>query len=185
MSTASSGGVLSSFASLQGAPAGLGGLAGSLATHIASQVGPVAALAGHVDTVQRAAQLAQTGFSLLQRPPAAIADSINQGVGSTARLTQMNRYVTLDTPLGEDVLLVSVAVVDEHVNRLPEMHLDLLSHRNDLKPADLIGQQVRLRFDPQSRQSLLAAATAVSGDETRYFDGFVASFDRVGNPGSV
>ncbi|AJK50305.1 type VI secretion system tip protein TssI/VgrG [Burkholderia plantarii] len=185
MSTASPGGVLSSFASPQGAPAGLGGLAGSLATHIASQVGPVAALAGHVDTVQRAVQLAQTGFSLLQRPPAAIADSINQAVGSTAKLTQMNRYVTLDTPLGEDVLLVSVAVVDEHVNRLPEMHLDLLSHRNDLKPADLIGQQVRLRFDPQSRQSLLAAATAVSGDETRYFDGFVASFDRVGNPGSV
>lgn len=185
MSLAPLGGSPASFASSLGLPAGLGGLTGSVASNIAGQIGPLAGLAGHLDTVQRAAQLAQTGFSLLQRPPSAIVDSINQVAGGTSTLTQMNRYVTLDTPLGQDVLLVSVAVVDEHVNRLPEMHLDLLSHRNDLKPADLIGQQVKLRFEQQSAQALLTAATTAGNDETRYFDGYVASFDRVGNPGKV
>ncbi len=66
-------------------------------------------MTGKIDTLQRANQLAQTDFSPLQRPPAAIADSINQVAGNSATLTQMNRYVTLDTPLGSDVLLVNVA----------------------------------------------------------------------------
>ncbi|MBN3723571.1 type VI secretion system Vgr family protein [Burkholderia sp. Ac-20379] len=185
MSLSPLGGSSTSFASSLGSPAGLGGLAGSLASGIASQVGPLAGLTGKIDTLQRATQLAQTGFSLLQQQPGAIANSINQVAGSSATLTQLNRYVTIDTPLGADVLLVNVAVVDEHVNRLPEIHLDLLSHRNDLKAADLIGQQVKLKFDQQSSAALLAAATASSGDDARHFDGYVASFDRVGHPGAV
>jgi len=174
-----------------GSPSGsmsaLGGLAGSMTSGVANQLGPLAGLAGHVDTVQRAAQLAQTGFSLMNKPPSAVADTINNtGTAGAAPLTQQNRYVTLDTPLGTDVLLVSAAIVDEHVNRLPEIHLDLLSHTQDLKPEDLIGQQVHLKFDQQARQSTVERIVASdSADEFRYFDGYVASFDRAGNPGRV
>ncbi|KVL47762.1 type VI secretion protein [Burkholderia cepacia] len=168
-----------------GSLSALGGLAGPVASSVAGSLGPLAGLAGHVDTVQRAMQLAQTGFSLMDKTPGAIAEAIN-GAANPARLTQLNRYVTLDTPLGPDVLLVSAAVIDEHVNRLPEIHLDLLSHRHDLRPEDLIGQQVKIRFDQQARLSTLERVVASgSGDNDRYFDGYVASFDRAGNPGNV
>ncbi|RBB32934.1 type VI secretion system tip protein VgrG, partial [Burkholderia reimsis] len=168
-----------------GSLSALGGLAGPVASSVAGSLGPLAGLAGHVDTVQRAMQLAQTGFSLMDKTPGAIAEAIN-GAANPARLTQLNRYVTLDTPLGPDVLLVSAAVVDEHVNRLPEIHLDLLSHRHDLRPEDLIGQQVKIRFDQQARLSTLERVVASgTGDNDRYFDGYVASFDRAGNPGNV
>jgi type VI secretion system secreted protein VgrG len=64
-----------------GSPSGsmsaLGGLAGSMTSGVANQLGPLAGLAGHVDTVQRAAQLAQTGFSLMNKPPSAVADTMN------------------------------------------------------------------------------------------------------------
>ncbi|RQT68219.1 type VI secretion system tip protein VgrG, partial [Burkholderia cepacia] len=70
----------------------LGGLGGSLASSVAGQLGPLAGLAGHVDTVQRAMQLAQTGFSLMEKTPGAIAEAIN-GAANPARLTQLNRYV--------------------------------------------------------------------------------------------
>ncbi|WP_406806261.1 type VI secretion system Vgr family protein [Burkholderia semiarida] len=168
-----------------GSLSALGGLAGPVASSVAGSLGPLAGLAGHVDTVQRALQLAQTGFSLMEKTPGAIAEAIN-GAANPARLTQLNRYVTLDTPLGPDVLLVSAAVIDEHVNRLPEIHLDLLSHRHDLRPDDLIGQQVKIRFDQQARLSTLERVVASgTGDNDRYFDGYVASFDRAGNPGNV
>ncbi|MCA8235614.1 type VI secretion system Vgr family protein [Burkholderia cenocepacia] len=186
MSFAPNGGIPSGLGGgALGSLSALGGLAGPVASSVAGSLGPLAGLAGHVDTVQRAMQLAQTGFSLMEKTPGAIAEAIN-GAANPARLTQLNRYVTLDTPLGPDVLLVSAAVVDEYVNRLPEIHLDLLSHRHDLRPEDLIGQQVKIRFDQQARLSTLERVVASgAGDNDRYFDGYVASFDRAGNPGNV
>ncbi|KVO39262.1 type VI secretion protein [Burkholderia ubonensis] len=175
---------------LGGSPLGslsaLGGFAGPVASSVAGHLGPLAGLATHLDTVQRAMQLAQTGFSLMEKTPGSIADALNNAGGGVARLTQLNRYVTIDTPLGPDVLLVSAAIVDEFVNRLPEIHLDLLSHRHDLTPDQLIGQQVKLKFDHQACQLTLERIVASSGgDEFRHFDGFVSSFDRAGNPGRV
>ncbi|CAB3767317.1 type VI secretion protein [Burkholderia puraquae] len=164
----------------------LGGLSGPLVAGVASHLGPLAGVIGHVETLQRAAQLAQTGFSLLNKTPASIADAINATMDGAARLTQDNRYVTIDTPLGPDVLLVSAAIIDEHVSRLPEIHLDLLSHRHDLRPEDLIGQKIQLKLDQQSQQFALERIVAMGGGDTpRYFDGYVASFDRAGPPGRV
>jgi type VI secretion system secreted protein VgrG len=170
-----------------GAFSPLGGLTNSAASAIAGSTGPLAGLAGHLDTIQRAQQLAQTGFSLLGKTPGAIAQSINSASGDAALLTQMNRYVTIDTPLGSDVLLVSALVADEHVNRLPEIHLDLLSHRHDLQPSDLIGQHVKVQLDQNAAEFSIerVVASAAGADNTRYFDGYVASFDRASNPGRV
>ncbi len=169
-----------------GSLSALGGLAGPIASTVAGQIGPLAGVAGHLDTVQRAVQLAQTGFSLMNKTPAAIADALNNATGGVARLTQLNRYVTIESPLGPDVLLVGAAIIDEHVNRLPEIHLDLLSHKHDLTPDHLIGQPIKLRLDHDARQSTLERIVMSGGaDNNRYFDGYVASFDRAGNPGRV
>ncbi len=130
----------------------LGGLGGSLVSGVAGQLDSLAGLAGHVDTAQRAMPLAQTGFPLAEKTPGVLAEAINGGA-NPARPTQLNRYVTLDKPLGPDVLPVGAAVVDEHVNRLPEIHLDLLPHRHNRRPEDPIGQQVKIRFDQQLRPS--------------------------------
>ncbi|CAB3759081.1 hypothetical protein GQ57_20275 [Burkholderia sp. MSh2] len=142
----------------------LGGHGGSLTSGVAGQLGSLAGLARHVDPVQPAMQLAQTGFSLMDKTPGAVAEAIN-GAGSPAHLTQLNRYVTLDTPPGPDVLPVSAVVVDEHVNRMPEIHLDLLSRRHDLPPEELIDQQARRstlvrRSSWVNRLSLLLSAVA-------------------------
>ncbi|HIH2750746.1 type VI secretion system tip protein VgrG [Burkholderia aenigmatica] len=188
MSFAPNGGIPSGFGGNSlGSLSALGGLAGPIASTVAGQIGPLAGVASHLDTVQRAVQLAQTGFSLMEKTPAAIADAINNAVGGVARLTQMNRYVTIDTPLGPDVLLVSAAVIDEHVNRLPEIQLDLLSHQHDLTPDHLIGQPIKIQLDHQAQQSTLEriVASGSDGEDNRFFDGYVASFDRAGNPGRV
>lgn len=182
-----------SFASSNGGlPGGLGGsplsgLAGSLASEVAGHLGPLGGLVGQISTVQRAVQLAHTGFQLMGKTPESVAGAVNSASGGVARLTQENRYVTIETPLGPDVLLVSAAVIDENVNALPTMHLDLLSHRHDLTIDDLIGQRVKLKLDHQGNQSTLGRVIATSGgdDNVRYFDGYVMSFDRVGNPGKV
>ncbi|WP_423391484.1 type VI secretion system Vgr family protein [Burkholderia sp. LMG 21824] len=188
MSFAPNGGIPSGFGgSSLGSLSALGGLAGPIASTVAGQIGPLAGVASHLETVQRAVQLAQTGFSLMEKTPAAIADALNNAVGGVARLTQMNRYVTIDTPLGPDVLLVSAAVIDEHVNRLPEIQLDLLSHQHDLTPDHLIGQPIKLQLDHQAQQSTLEriVASGSDGEDNRFFDGYVSSFDRAGNPGRV
>ncbi|EMH2976493.1 type VI secretion system tip protein VgrG [Burkholderia multivorans] len=187
MSFAPNGGIPSGFGGNSlGSLSALGGLAGPIASTVAGQIGPLAGVAGHLDTVQRAVQLAQTGFSLMNKTPAAIADALNNATGGVARLTQLNRYVTIESPLGPDVLLVGAAVIDEHVNRLPEIHLDLLSHKHDLTPDHLIGQPIKLRLDHDARQSTLERIVMSGGaDNNRYFDGYVASFDRAGNPGRV
>ncbi|MFL9872631.1 type VI secretion system Vgr family protein [Paraburkholderia megapolitana] len=173
--------------SLPGIGNSLGGLAGSLASGVASHLGPLGGLVSQVNTLQRAAQLAHTGFSLLGKTPESIAGAINSATGGPARLTQENRYVTLETPLGPDVLLVSAAVIDENVNALPAMHLDLLAHKHDLSGDALIGQRVKVRLSHQPPQSMLGrvVASSSSEDDFRYFDGYVMSFDRVGNPGKV
>lgn len=187
MSFAPNGGIPSGFGGNSlGSLSALGGLAGPIASTVAGQIGPLAGVAGHLDTVQRAVQLAQTGFSLMNKTPAAIADALNNATGGVARLTQLNRYLTIESPLGPDVLLVGAAVIDEHVNRLPEIHLDLLSHQHDLTPDHLIGQPIKLRLDHDARQSTLERIVMSGGAENnRYFDGYVASFDRAGNPGRV
>ncbi|KUZ94006.1 hypothetical protein WI40_20250 [Burkholderia ubonensis] len=171
-------------------PASAGGLAslGSIAG-MAGQLGALTGMpgAGLLGGAASAVRLAQTGMAMLGKTPESIADAINGLAGARPQLTQENRYVTLETPLGDDVLLVNAAVIDEHVNQLPEIHLDLLSHRNNIGPEQIVGQRVKIVLDPQSRNFSLTKVVAASTetDERRYFDGYVASFGKVGNSGTV
>ncbi len=171
-----------------------GGLAGGLGNlgsiaGLAGQAGALAGMpgAGLIGGAASAMQLAQTGLSLLGKTPESIADAINSATGGRSLLTQDYRYITIETPLGKDVLLVSALVADEYVNQLPGIHLDLLSHRNNIAFEEIVGQRVKITLDPQSRNFTLAKIVTGSSaaSERRYFDGYVASFGRVGASGSV
>ncbi|MEW6342938.1 MAG: type VI secretion system tip protein TssI/VgrG [Pseudomonadota bacterium] len=156
-------------------------------TGLASQVASLTGMpgAGLIGGAARAAQLAQTGMSLLGKTPASIADSINGSSAATPRLTQQNRFITLATPLGPDALLVSALVVDEYVNQLTEIHLDLLSHKSDIEIDKLVGQVVKITLDPEGESASLTRVVSSSGANKRCFHGYVATFGRVGNSGTV
>ncbi len=125
-------------------------------------------------------------MSLLGKTPASIADSINSVSGVRPRLTQQNRFISIETTLGPDVLLVSALVADEHVSQLPEIHLDLLSHQGDIPTDKIVGQRVKITLDPQgANASSMTTIVAADNESKRYFHGYVASFGRVGNSGTV
>ncbi|PMS35433.1 type VI secretion system secreted protein VgrG [Trinickia symbiotica] len=186
-----------SFVSNEGGNGGLTGLGSGSPAAPLNAIGSFAGMASQVATLtgapgaaaiggaSRTLQLAQTGLSLLGKTPASIADSINSLSGARPRLTQTNRFITFESPLGEDVLLISAAVIDEYVNRLPEVHLDLLSHQSDIEPEKLVGQRVKLTLKPSRMNASLTTIVSRSSENDRHFDGYVASFARVGNSGTV
>ncbi|MGN6652596.1 type VI secretion system Vgr family protein [Trinickia sp.] len=183
-----------SFAATGEAGGGGAPLAGTLsglgqAAAMAGQIGGLAGLpgAGLLHGASSAIQLAQTGMSLMGKTPESIAGAINGVATDQAKFTQAYRYVTIDTPLGPDVLLVNAMIADEHVNQLPEIHLDLLSHENNIEPQQITGQRVKIMLDPHTRNFSLTRIVAVSRkiDDRRYFDGYVVSFGRVGSSGKV
>jgi len=159
---------------------------GSLAG-VASQVAGLTGMPGAsvMGGAVRAVQLAQTGASLLGKTPASIADAINSASGAQPKLTQDNRFVTMTSPLGPDVLLVNALVVDEYVSQLPEIHLDLLSHRNNIDIDKIVGQPVSITLDPQAANTGLSGIIAASDADQRHFHGYAVSFGRVGNSGTV
>ena len=167
-----------------GGLSGLGQVAG-----MAGQLGALAGVpgAGLLNGVASAVQLAQTGMALMGKTPESIAGAINSLTGDRPKFTQRNRYATIDSPLGPDVLLINALIVDEHVNQLTEIHIDALSHQNNIEPQQIVGQRVRITLDPNTRNYSLERIVAVSReiDNRRYFDGYVASFGRVGSSGNV
>ncbi|WP_323123582.1 type VI secretion system Vgr family protein [Burkholderia alba] len=175
-----------SFAASSGAGGAAGGGATSLLAGVAGQLGGLTGVpgVGALNQAARAMQLAQTTASLLGgKTPGGIADALNAVAGQKPKLTQMNRFVTLRSSLGPDVLLVTAMTADEHVNQLGEIHLDLLSHQRDLKIDTVVGQPVSIALNPQK-----PGLFGVLGDEDatrRYFHGHVVSFACVGNSGTV
>ena len=76
------------------------------------------------------------------------------------------RAFILSTPLGEDELLIQSFEGTEHLSQLYEFKFELLSERDDIKPADLVGKRVTLRVE--------------TADDERHWSGVVASFGRTG-----
>lgn len=76
--------------------------------------------------------------------------------------TQQERMLSLTTPLGADVLLLTEFSGDEGLSQLFNFQFTMLSKREDITPKDLVGQHVAL---------------AIRGDnyEPRFFNGYVSS----------
>lgn len=86
--------------------------------------------------------------------------------------SQRNRVIGIETPLGPEVLLLHRMELRETLGRPFSIQLDLLSELDDIAFADIIGQAVDLRL-------------ACGGFETRYINGFVSAFTRVGFNGRL
>jgi type VI secretion system secreted protein VgrG len=77
--------------------------------------------------------------------------------------TQATRHIAIETPLGEDVLLLQSFSGHEELSRLFEFDLDLLSENYEINFDDIIGQNVTIRMD-------------LPEGGTRYWNGFINRF---------
>ncbi|MEN6426758.1 MAG: type VI secretion system tip protein VgrG [Phycisphaerales bacterium] len=80
--------------------------------------------------------------------------------------TQQHRQVAVETPLGEDVLLLVNMWGSEQLGRPFEFQLELASENSQIKFSDIVGQNVTVRLERPD-------------GSTRYFNGFVSRFTQV------
>jgi type VI secretion system secreted protein VgrG len=85
-------------------------------------------------------------------------------------LTQANRFIGLETPLGADVLAVRNASCTEEVSRLFQVDLDIVSTEGAVSFEDIIGESVTLRIN-------------AGKDQKRYLNGIVSRFVQTKNEG--
>ena len=86
--------------------------------------------------------------------------------------TQKNRELAIETPLGEDALLLISVSGTEQLGRPFEYHLELASENHQIKATDIVGQNVTIRLD------LLAGGT-------RYFNGHISRFTQLTTAGQL
>ena len=80
-------------------------------------------------------------------------------------ITQKHRALSIGTPLGDDVLLLRSAHIQEQLGRPFRMELELRSEKHDIKFTDIVGQNVTVRLQLPDKK-------------TRYFNGFVSRFSQ-------
>jgi type VI secretion system secreted protein VgrG len=81
----------------------------------------------------------------------------------TVGYSQDQRILSLDTPLGKDVLILTAVAGEEEISRLFRYRLDMISEEPDIKPADIVGKHVTF-------------STRLSDGSWRYYDGYVSHF---------
>ncbi len=81
------------------------------------------------------------------------------------KYTQENRLIAIDTPLGEDVLLLRGFHGREAISRLFQFELDLLSENHSISFDDLVGKNVTLRI-------------SLADGSDRHWNGFVSRFSQ-------
>jgi len=83
------------------------------------------------------------------------------------KLTQKNRELAIGkTPLGEEVLLLVSMSGTEHLGRLFEYRLELVSENSQIKAEDIVGRNVTISLK-------------LGADKTRYFNGYINHFTQV------
>jgi|CXWL01.1.fsa_nt_gi type VI secretion system secreted protein VgrG len=83
-------------------------------------------------------------------------------------LTQENRLIAIDTPLGPDVLLLRGFTGHEAISRLFNFELDLLSTDPEIKFEKIIGQKVTIRV-------------RLGKEKERFFHGIISRFMQTGS----
>ena len=89
-------------------------------------------------------------------------------MGSSAQFTQENRLIAIDTPLGENTLLLQGLMGNEGISRLFRFNLELLSTNNSISFDDIVGQNVTI-------------SVTLADQTLRYFNGFVSRFAQSGS----
>ena len=78
-------------------------------------------------------------------------------------ITQATRQIAIDTPLGEDALVLRSFQGQEALSRLFTFHLDLVSEDASVKYEDIVGQAVTVRL-------------SLADSSQRYWNGYVSRF---------
>jgi type VI secretion system secreted protein VgrG len=86
-------------------------------------------------------------------------------------LSQLERTLSVSTPLGDDVLLIRSMSAIEALSTLFEYQLDLVSDEINVRAEDLLGKPVTVRLD-------------LPDDKQRYFNGIVSRFSHAGFDGA-
>ena len=82
--------------------------------------------------------------------------------------TQENRLISVETPLGKDVLLLQGFTGREGISRLFHFQADLLSTNNAISFANIVGERVTIKV-------------RLADESERYFNGFVSRFAQSGS----
>ncbi len=120
-------------------------------------------------------------------------------------IAQKHRLVSVESPLGEDVLVFGRMTASEELGRLFQFEMELFSERTDIKLAEVLGKSMTVRMElpqelPQwqkinpSRGATRAADSRVElrqelpqelppVQRSRYFNGFVTRFSFLGMRG--
>jgi type VI secretion system secreted protein VgrG len=88
--------------------------------------------------------------------------------------TQHNRLLAIDSPLGEDVLLLTRLEGEEAISSLYEIEIEAYSTQSDISPSDIVGQNVTLKIASTDDDSLFLP------EQYRYLNGYVRSFRQDG-----
>ena len=86
--------------------------------------------------------------------------------------TQKNRELAVETPLGEDALLLVRMSGTEELGRVYEYNLELASENHQIKAEDIVGKNVTIRLD-------------LGAGRTRYFNGHVNRFTQLTTAGQL
>lgn len=88
------------------------------------------------------------------------------------KFTQDRREMAISTPLGPDVLLLGSMQGSEHIGRLYEYRVALLSEKPDIEFGAILGKPASIRLD-------------VARDAKRFFHGYVTDFAFTGSAGGM
>ena len=70
-------------------------------------------------------------------------------------ITDTNRWLKIKSPLGANQLILTGFSGEEAISSLFTFRLDLLSPREKIKPADLLGKEVTHRFVDVQKKGLM------------------------------
>jgi type VI secretion system secreted protein VgrG len=94
-------------------------------------------------------------------------------LASSANYTQENRFITLTTPLGDDVLLLASFAGNEGISRMYSFNLELLSETKSIDFDKIVGQKVTI------------SVLLTDGSTERYINGYVSRFAQTGADSSL
>ncbi|MCG8426964.1 MAG: type VI secretion system tip protein VgrG, partial [Chromatiales bacterium] len=86
-----------------------------------------------------------------------------------AEFKQQHRLLAIDTPLGDDVLLLTRLEGEEQVSALFSFDIELYSKRKHIGPDEIVGQNVTLKLMTADEHSFMQG-------RYRYLNGYVRSF---------
>jgi type VI secretion system secreted protein VgrG len=87
-------------------------------------------------------------------------------------ITQATRQIAIDTPLGEDVLVLRAFQGQEAISKLFAFELDLVSEEPSIKYDDIVGQAVTVRVN-------------LADGSSRYWNGYVSRFVQAGRDSNI